>query len=313
MSTRIVSISGVFLLALLSTMIEQVMAQQASGGMSGSRQSIKRGYVELPEGQMHYRTQGAAGPVVLLIPQIPRSSDEYSDIIPLLAKDFRVTAVDMLGFGDSDKPPRFYQIPDHARCVINFLDGLGIKKVNLMGHHSGGKIAVEVAATYPERVEKLVLSSLSHYYVHEEDQPMPERFQLMEVKADGSHLMRIWNEQSGGDLSKAIESANETPLDVRYQVTLEYLKAGPRGEEGHYASRHYSRIIDDRLKRLTLPILIFFGEQEMPDILSGRDSLLALIPHAKNLTIRGPRTDGNIMRRRPKDVAEVIRNFLLEP
>ncbi len=75
--------------------------------------------------------------------------------------------MDTIGFGDSYKPKKTCTIEDYAKGVIAFLDSLGIPKVVLVGHHTGGVIALEVAAGYPERVEMLVLSAIP--YVDEED------------------------------------------------------------------------------------------------------------------------------------------------
>lgn len=110
---------------------------------------MKRAYADIPEGQIHYRTEGE-GPPLLLIHQAVISSLEYSRMIPILSKTHRVMAMDMLGCGGSDKPPRAYQIGDYARSVASFLDSLGIKKASVVGHHTGACIGVELAVTYPE-------------------------------------------------------------------------------------------------------------------------------------------------------------------
>ena len=304
-------ILGLFFFVLVSEITAaQLSSERMLDGARDGVKSIKRGYVEIPEGQVHYRTQGS-GPVLLLIHQVVRSSDEYSRLIPLLARNYRIIAMDTLGYGESDQPPRPYQIPDYARSVISFLDVLGIDKVSLLGHHSGGKVAVEVAATHPERVEKLILSALPYGYIHREGDPMPEKYRPMKVEADGSHLIRIWNEQTGGDLGKATSSSKELPVDIRYEITLEYLKAGPRSEEGHYAARHYSRIIDERLKLVRAPTLIMCGRED--PWISGVERISKLIPVNEAFIIEGPGTDGNIMRRRPEAVAVAVLNFLQRP
>jgi pimeloyl-ACP methyl ester carboxylesterase len=266
---------------------------------------IKRGYVEIAEGQVHYRTMGS-GPVVMLMHQVVRSSDEYRRVMPVLARKYRVVAMDMLGFGESDKPPRQYSIPDHGRSVISFMDAMGIDKASFAGHHTGAKVSVEVAATNPQRVEKMVLSALPYGYIKKEDEPMAEIYRPLEVKADGSHLERIWNEQSGGP---------EASLDVRYEITLEYLKAGPRGEEGHYAAKHYSRLIDDRLRlipdRIKASTLLLCGREDK--WIEGLDALTKLMPQSQIFIIEGSGTGTDIIRRSPQAFAEAVLKFLSQP
>ena len=266
---------------------------------------IRRGYVDIPEGQMHYRTMGS-GPVVMLLHQVVRSSDEYRRVMPVLAEKYRVVAMDMLGYGESVKPPRPYALPDHGKNLVSFLDAMGIEKASLVGHHTGAKLAVELAATHPERVEKMVLSALPYGYLMKEDDPMPEIYRPMEVKGDGSHLDRIWNQQSGGE---------EASLDVRYEIALEYLKAGPRGEEGHYAAKHYSRLIDERLRNIPESIkastLLLCGREDK--WMEGLDALRKLMPQSQVFIIEGTGTGTDIIRRSPQKFAQAILNFLSQP
>lgn len=85
---------------------------------------------------------------------------EYDDIIAPLAKHFRVIAVDLPGFGDSEKPPpaRYpYGIEAFAEAVADVIAAMGLGRVSLLGHSMGGAIALTVAAEHPELVEKLVV------------------------------------------------------------------------------------------------------------------------------------------------------------
>ena len=75
---------------------------------------MKRGYIDIPEGQIHYRTAGSGEPL-LLLHRSPSSSEEFGDVIPILARDYWVVAMDTPGYGNSDDPPRVYEIADYAR------------------------------------------------------------------------------------------------------------------------------------------------------------------------------------------------------
>ena len=118
----------------------------------------QRGYVETPEGLIHYRERGpSSGPVLLLLHQTPSNSEQYSASLPLFAaRGYRTIAMDTPGFGMSDPPAAK---PAHmqwfASRVVQLLDGLGVDRAHIFGHHTGCTIALETAATYPERVGKL--------------------------------------------------------------------------------------------------------------------------------------------------------------
>jgi len=77
---------------------------------------VRRAFLDTPEGQIHYRTAGAGRPV-LLLHQTPRSSDEYRDVIPILARELRVVAMDTIGYGDSYKPAGTSTIEDYVAPV----------------------------------------------------------------------------------------------------------------------------------------------------------------------------------------------------
>lgn len=110
---------------------------------------IRRGYADTAYGQVHYAECGSGAPVVLLH-QTPRSWDEYREVLPLLGGTHRAIAMDTIGFGAS-APIAEHSIETYAAAVVAFLDALGLQRTALVGHHTGGVIAVEVAAAAPGR------------------------------------------------------------------------------------------------------------------------------------------------------------------
>jgi len=192
---------------------------------------IRRGFVDTEEGQIHYAMAGE-GKSVLLLHQTPRSWDEYRDVLPLLGKKYRAIAMDTIGFGDSYRLRKGGTVEEYAKGVIRFLDALSIRRTSIVGHHTGGVIAVEVAAVYPERVDKLVLSSTP--YVDAEDRekrktrpPIDE----VEFKGNGSHLTELWQRRMG------FYPKNRPDLLTR--LVIDALRVGERIEEGHRAVSRY--------------------------------------------------------------------------
>lgn len=74
-----------------------------------------------------------------------------------LADSVRVIAVDLRGRGESDKPPTGYSMDDHARDILGLMDHLGLEKAVIGGHSFGGLVTMYTGATYPDRVEKMVI------------------------------------------------------------------------------------------------------------------------------------------------------------
>src|SRR5207247_9151835 len=122
-----------------------------------------------------------------------RPSGEYRDLLSTLARDFRVLALETVGYWGSYKPARRCGIEDYARGALALLDGLGVGSAAVVGHHTGAVIAVELAAPHPERVQRLVLSA-SPFIDADERARRQGRAVVDHVteQMDGSHLVELW-------------------------------------------------------------------------------------------------------------------------
>jgi pimeloyl-ACP methyl ester carboxylesterase len=110
--------------------------------------------------RLHYQEFGdPTRPAMVLIHGYTASSYVWRHSVQMLADaGFYVLAIDLVGFGYSEKPRWFeYSIDAQARVVERFFDRLGIGRACLVGSSYGAAVAATVALDYPERVEKLVL------------------------------------------------------------------------------------------------------------------------------------------------------------
>lgn len=106
---------------------------------------------------IHFLDEGS-GPAIMLIHGFTGSTFTWRDTMPVLATDHRVVALDLPGFGYSDRNPELEYTPAaHARRVLRLMDTLGIASATIVGHSLGGGVAERVAVDQPERVERLVL------------------------------------------------------------------------------------------------------------------------------------------------------------
>jgi pimeloyl-ACP methyl ester carboxylesterase len=103
--------------------------------------------------------QAGRGPALLLIHGIGDRSDTWQEIIPMLARDYRVIAPDLLGHGRSDKPRADYSVAGYANAMRDLLTYLDVEHATVVGHSLGGGVAMQFAYQYPERCERLVLVS----------------------------------------------------------------------------------------------------------------------------------------------------------
>jgi pimeloyl-ACP methyl ester carboxylesterase len=110
--------------------------------------------------------EGGEGPPLLLVHGFLVHHAEWAGMLPALTRHFRCLAVDLPGFGQSDKPPpdRFeYTREAYAEVLLELLDGFGLDRVHLCGHSMGGGIAMTLAADHPDRVERLTVIDTACY------------------------------------------------------------------------------------------------------------------------------------------------------
>ena len=117
-------------------------------------------FVNVEGARLHYQEFGdPTNPTLLLIHGYTASLFVWHKVAPMLADSgFHVVAVDLVGFGYSEKPKWFdYSISSQARIVSRFMNTLGIGRATLVGSSYGGAVSMTIALDYPEFVDKLVL------------------------------------------------------------------------------------------------------------------------------------------------------------
>jgi pimeloyl-ACP methyl ester carboxylesterase len=134
----------------------------AAAATSPAASPLKRGYVDGPYGQIHYRiVQPAKATTVplLCLHASPLSSIVYANWLAEMGKDRIAVAPDTPGYGSSDAPPAPVEIGDFAAAFIRFMDEMKLKTVDVMGYHTGSLTSVELARRYPTRIRKVVMIS----------------------------------------------------------------------------------------------------------------------------------------------------------
>ena len=117
-----------------------------------------RGEVDVVGARANYVEMGE-GPPLLFIHGLSGAWQNWLENIPHFARDHRVVALDLPGFGASPMPPWEISIPAYGRFLRDFCERIGIDRCSLVGNSMGGFIATEVAITEPERVDDLTLIS----------------------------------------------------------------------------------------------------------------------------------------------------------
>lgn len=217
-----------------------------------------KAYADTDFGQLHYVSMGE-GPILLLLHQTPRSHDEFRELQPLLAQGRRVIAMDMLGFGMSAPLPAPQRIEQFAAGAFALLDALGVSSVDVLGHHTGAVVALEMAASAPDRVRTLILSSTpwtgpEYRSRHATTTPVDDVPQA----DDGSHLTELWR------IRQPYYPVGCPDLLDRF--VRDALAVDPA--EGHRACGRY--VMEDRVGLVTAAVLLVgssadpFGMRDLP-------------------------------------------------
>nr|KAG5698659.1 hypothetical protein BaRGS_003173 [Batillaria attramentaria] len=119
-------------------------------------------YIYLEEVRLHYVTTGSEGkPLMVLVHGFPEFWYSWRYQLREFKDSFRVVAIDLRGYGDSDKPTDVssYDVSKLVDDVKQLISALGYKKCVLVGHDWGGAVSWSFAQTYPDMVDKLIVMS----------------------------------------------------------------------------------------------------------------------------------------------------------
>jgi pimeloyl-ACP methyl ester carboxylesterase len=300
---------------------------------------MKRGYLDTPEGHVHYVEDGT-GDALLLLHQSPRSVGMFRKLMPLLASEFRVIAVDMLGYGQSAAPTvtdDLVDTTDLARNVAHALDALQIDRSYLFGFHTGAFIAAETAADNPQRFHAIALGGFP-FVAGESDtatyrETASYKFFDPGSSADGSHFMRIWMRAYSDVLRFWMANdgspADETAPDILrspspHRALHNFLTADELEFLDHwvvdcihapYVKKLYGTMWTKKsevmLSRIHVPVLFIEPDSPFETPFCRRaEEASAYVANSSVTTI--PNSDDNMVEFRTPAVADVLKRFFLE-
>lgn len=225
---------------------------------------------------MHYLVAGPTdGPAVVLVHGLGGRAEDWRNLTPYFVHaGYRVYMPDLFGFGRSDRPTNFsYSVTDQAEAVVNFMDTMGLKQVDLGGWSMGGWIAQIVAGAHPERVRRLMVFDSVGLYVKPEFNTnlfmskTPE--QLYELEA----LLMPHPQKIPGFVARDILRIS----GERAWVTKRAVDTMSTGKE----------TTDSLLPRLKMPVLLLWGKEDRITPLMEGQKMQHLIPEADLLVYDG--------------------------
>ena len=207
---------------------------------------------------LYYEVHGKGEPLVLIM-GIGLRGGHWFEILPKLAREYRVIVPDNRGTGRSDTPEMPYTAKMMAGDVAGLLDVLGIEKANVFGYSLGGMVAQEFALNYPDRLNNLILGAT--FCGGKRAVPLtpeavaflldPERAKLTAEARARATIPWLWNK----------ESAENNPSIERFVATFcEY----PTTTNGFGNQTPLGVTLDtyDRLPDIKAPTLVITGTED---------------------------------------------------
>jgi haloalkane dehalogenase len=144
------------LLSLLFSCAIAGAAEEPPATGPGAAFPFESRFVEVNGSRIHYVESGE-GPTVLFLHGNPTSSYLWRNVIPHVAPQARAIAMDLIGFGRSDRPELDYRFQDHYRYVEGFIEALELQDIVLVIHDWGSMLGLEYARRHPDNVRALAM------------------------------------------------------------------------------------------------------------------------------------------------------------
>lgn len=277
------------------------------------------GFVAARGLRLHYVSQGE-GPLMLMLHGFPEFWYSWRHQIPALADRYRVVALDLPGYNDSDKPADLdaYRLEALTDTVAEVVRALGYDRCHLVGHDWGGAIAWATADRHPAVVENLVVLNLPHparmaeglrspqqllrsWYIFFFQLPwLPELvLQLADYRLVGAAF---------SNMAARPEAFSTADLDAYKDA------AAKRGAIAAMLNYYRALLRFDTLNRqwgvLEMPVLLVWGEQ---DAVLGKELTYGTEQYARDFQIRYlPEAGHWVQQECPDTVNHYIREFLAD-
>lgn len=263
---------------------------------------IRKGYADASVGQVHYRSAGDSGAVVVLLHQTASSSRMFEPLMRLLSGEYRVIALDTPGFGGSDPYPTAPTIPQLVKVLREAVSSLGIERFHLVGHHTGAALAAEWAAADRDSVQSVTMVGALALSQSERDR-WHQSITAAEISPDGGHLQAAWARVAQIDRTP-VKFPPDTAL--RHRESVDVLVASPRWPEAYLAV--FSHDTAATIARIRCPQLLVCGREDI--LWDYLDDTAALLSNGTVFTLDA---GAYVLEQHLDQVFPVLRDFLMDP
>jgi pimeloyl-ACP methyl ester carboxylesterase len=273
-----------------------------SSASAGAQQEVKPVAKEVTVFgyKLHYLEAGSGAPVILLHGTGGEGA-RWTPQLQGLSSDFRVIALDQIGFGQSDKPMTNYHSGVFAGFLAGFMKAIGVPKASLIGQSMGAAVALSLAVEKPEMVERLVLVNGGGFRTGPRTTP-PDWYARQIANAGTLAESREYMEKLYFDHSFVTDKLVEQNLmqRLRSAYTIESMQ--------NAADRGLGGVSEDEVRGIKAPTLLVWGANDKLSPPANADKLNAVIKGSRKVLI--DKAGHYPFLEHPDKFNQVVREFL---
>jgi pimeloyl-ACP methyl ester carboxylesterase len=272
MRRALLLVAALVVLAIAVCLWQPVSAFNAVAPVALRLQGIESHEVQLGLNRIHYFSGGSGQPLVL-VHGLGSSALDFVWLMPALARQHRVYALDLLGYGGSSKPDVDYSVGLQTGILRQFVDTLRLKQIDLAGFSMGGWISLEFTAQSPDRVRRLVLlDSAGMKFTPTFDVDLLSPYTMPEVRA----LEKLLTPQAERIPAFVTRDLLRVLREERWiiQHTVANMMTG-------------REVMDGKLADVRMPVLLLWGKQDVLVPVSVADEMHREMPQSVLVLLDG--------------------------
>lgn len=216
-------------------------------------------------------------PTVVMIHGFASSIENWAPVIPVLSKSYRILAMDLKGFGWTDRPEGDYSPEAQAKIVLKLMDARGVKQAALVAHSWGSSVAMMALLMAPERFTRVALYDAWLY----EDQ-LPAFFHWARVGGVGEALFGAFYDQRPDErMSLAFYDKRFVSERLVEEVEKALDRPGTRAAALAAARGQRYAEVEGRYKAMEKPTLLLWGREDAVSPLRYGERLSRELPNAR--------------------------------
>ncbi len=213
--------------------------------------------------ELYYELHGEGYPFVLIAGTGSHCHKWTTFQTPFFSQHYQTLIYDHRGAGRSDHPDHDYTIEMFAQDLAELTDALGIRQAHVLGHSMGGRVALQFALDYPDKVRKLILASTGcgEYEGHHHPRGIPLG-QVLEFVAVGGDVAERERRSHLGEFWYTPRFRQEHPEVVERNIQLAATDAPPLKSYLRHIQARQNHQACSELHRVRPPTLILVGEED---------------------------------------------------